>query len=85
MALQEILKKYRIKSITEIDDEFEVVSNSGSTYIVKSITKLDEMGSMYFKYECNCPAWKRCRHINAVEQYQYEECEIDDEIMERCE
>lgn len=50
-----------------------VQSASGSTYHVASKPCLDEMGSMYFRWTCSCPARGRCRHIDAVEQMRHAE------------
>lgn len=67
------LAKYRLKNICDISGGWSVESCSGSTYTVRCITRLDECGSMFFTYQCNCPARKRCRHIEAVEQMRYAE------------
>ena len=59
---------------------WSVESDSGNTYTVRHKTKLDEMGSMYFVWECNCPARKTCKHIDAVA----DECQAaDDQADER--
>ena len=55
-----------------------VESDSGNTYTVRRRTKLDEMGGMYFAWECDCPAWKTCKHIRAVEDL----CQAVDEQAE---
>jgi len=80
------LEKFRIKAITPNGNGYDVESNSGNTYHVKSRTRLDSMGSMFFAWECNCPARKRCRHIDAIEQYRWEEAGADDaQMLERFE
>jgi uncharacterized Zn finger protein len=58
-----------------------VKSDSGNTYTVRLRTKLDEMGSMYFRWECDCPSRKYpCKHALAVEA-QTEA--VDEEAAER--
>ena len=56
--------------ITEIvsGKKWEVHSDSGNTYEVRHIMRMDEMGSLYFVWTCDCPARKRCKHIAAVEE-----------------
>lgn len=61
--------------ITETDRGWSVLSGSGNTYEVRRLTKLDEMGSMYFVMTCTCPAGqhrRHCKHVDAVEQYMIE-------------
>jgi len=71
----EMLKRYKIKNITEDKrDGWNVESNSGNTYHVRSVTVFHrDDGCLTFKMTCNCAAWKRCRHIDAVEQMRYAE------------
>ena len=72
-AYTEIYKKYRITEITQADESWAVYavhSTSGKIYEVKNVTNLDELGSIYFEWRCDCPARKRCRHIDAVEAYR---------------
>jgi len=49
-------------------NRWNVLSDSGNTYAVRLRTCLDECGSMYFRWECDCPSRKRpCKHALAVE------------------
>ena len=70
--------------VTEIDGGHEVVSPSGARYEVRTTTRLDDCGSMFFRTRCSCPACGDCVHIDAVERYVGL---ADDapEIMERIE
>ena len=83
------LSEYRIKSITDNrDGSYGVESCSGNTYTVKSRTRLDEDGCMYFEWTCNCPARKQCRHIDAVIDTRWEQADDENDydgmdIMER--
>jgi hypothetical protein len=73
------LAKYRIRDIVGPDDGYTVVSASGSTYHVSNSTHMDAMGSYSFRWHCDCPARKRCRHIDAVEQMVHDEaCAAED-------
>jgi len=65
------MARYKIRDIVEADDGWEVLSTSGKTYTVTTKTCIGEMGSMFFTWQCDCPARKRCRHIDAAEQYRY--------------
>ena len=45
-----------------------VRSDSGNTYEVQLRTQLDDMGSMYSAWTCDCPSRKHpCKHALAVE------------------
>ena len=70
--------------ITEIKrNRWSVESDSGHTYEVRFVTHLDENGSMYFTWSCDCPAGrygKSCKHIRAVEN---ETSSMDDQAEER--
>ncbi|MDX9780903.1 MAG: hypothetical protein RBT66_07685 [bacterium] len=84
------LKRYRLTNIIDTDRGWDVVSQSGSTYHVRSHTRLDEMGSMYFTMSCTCPAKKQCRHITAVINMREAEARMDEdddaiEVVERTE
>ena len=70
----ELMRRYRLRNIVDADDgSYEVESASGQTYRVRTRTRLTRRGSMYFTQECNCPARKRCRHIDAVCAMRYAE------------
>ncbi|MDE2010488.1 MAG: hypothetical protein KGJ09_10515 [Candidatus Omnitrophica bacterium] len=62
------LEKYKLKNICDDGNGvWTVESASGGTYSVVSKTRIERhTGSMYFVIECNCPARKSCRHIEAV-------------------
>lgn len=86
----EFLKRYRITDIRDTDTGWDVVSESGSTYHVRSRTRLDEMGSMYFTMSCSCAGCKQCRHITAVMNMRHAEACMDEdydgmEVIERTE
>lgn len=74
-GFQELLRRHRLRSVTDAaGGGFKVESESGSTYAVRCVTKIArDSGSMYFQWECTCPARRRCRHIDACEQIQYAE------------
>lgn len=63
---EEFLKRYRLKNIDETGGNYRVLSQTGQTYVVANKTCLDECGSMFFRWNCTCPARKQCRHIDAV-------------------
>lgn len=71
-------------TITEVAPrKWSVESDSGNTYEVRLRTKLDELGSMYFQWECDCPSRKHpCKHALAVEA---QTDAVDDEAAERIE
>ena len=49
-------------------NRWSVLSDSGNTYNVRFRTHLDAGGSMYFRWECDCPSRKYpCKHALAVE------------------
>ena len=53
------------------DQGWDVNSPSGHTYHVRLITKIGKYdGSMYFNWDCDCPARGVCVHIEAVERYR---------------
>jgi uncharacterized Zn finger protein len=54
--------------ITETgNNRWSVESDSGKVYEVRLRTRLDEMGSMFFTWECNCPSRQHpCKHCRAV-------------------
>ena len=62
-----LMRRFRITDIRDKGAGWVVESTSGSTYHVHMRTRMDEMGSYYGSWECDCPARKRCRHIEAVE------------------
>jgi hypothetical protein len=62
----DFLTRYRLTDIRTTKRGWDVESASGHTYHVSESTRLDAMGSMYFTMACDCPARKRCRHIDAV-------------------
>jgi hypothetical protein len=87
---QKFLKHYRIQDIKSIEGSgFDVISNSGKTYrVISQMGVSRDTGSYYFTMKCNCPAYKRCRHIDAVEQMRYAEAIVNQdydemEILER--
>lgn len=79
---EKFLVQFKLTGIRDISNGWEVTSASGKTYTVELRTRLDAMGSMYFEWDCDCPANKRCRHIDAVEQMLDAE-DHDAEIRER--
>ena len=82
---QQFLKRFRIRDICRCDDGYDVISNSGKTYrVVSKMGVSRDSGSYYFTMSCNCPAWKRCRHIEAVEQMRYAEALVnrDSDMLE---
>lgn len=83
MISQELKTQYRIEDIEETRRGWNVVSTTGNTYHVSSHTRVDENGSMYFAMSCDCPARKRCRHLDAVEAYQWAQEREDYEPLER--
>lgn len=76
-----MLKSYRLISISGTNP-YTVVSASGNTYTVRRSTKMDELGSYYEKYTCDCPARKTCRHIAAVQQMEHAELEAAERFEE---
>jgi len=55
---------------------------------VTCTTKIDRMGSMYFKWECDCKGFQfrhTCKHINQVIDDSANSSDIDDQIIERFE
>jgi uncharacterized Zn finger protein len=83
-------KKYRVTDIAGPDDKgaYKVTSESGKTYTVRSRTRLDDMGSMFFEWSCDCPARGTCRHIDAVTAMRWAEAAASEDfdgmdIMER--
>jgi hypothetical protein len=86
---QQFLKRFRIQDISHRAGDYDVISNSGKTYrVVSKMGVSRDSGSYYFTMSCNCPAWKRCRHIEAVEQMRYAEALVNHdsdmlEIIER--
>jgi len=64
-------------------NRWDVLSDSGNTYTVRLLTKLDGGGSMYFVWTCTCPSRKRpCKHALAVEA---EHPAVDEQAAERIE
>ena len=62
------LARYRLTGIADANgNRWTVRSASGSAYAVRRRMCMDECGSYYDRWECDCPARKRCRHIDAVE------------------
>ena len=62
------LQRYRIRGIEGEGLPCTVVSESGGRYTVDRTADVDRYdGGMIFRWRCNCPAKKRCRHIDAVE------------------
>lgn len=91
-SFRALLRESHLRSITDRDDGgYDVASESGNTYRVWRVTLHDEGGSMYFTWQCSCPARKKCRHIDAVKRVDYAEalaaaqCGDEDgiEIVER--
>ncbi len=84
-----LLKQFRIRGIVDSGDGYDVESTSGSTYHVHNEPRIDRSsGSMYFTWHCDCPARKRCRHVDAVVQMRWAEAQADGDfdamdIMER--
>jgi len=82
------MKKYQIgerrKNMEIVEtrkNEWSILSDSGNIYTVKMETKLDSMGSMYFRWNCDCPSRKQpCKHQIAI-QNKY--CATDDQAGER--
>lgn len=72
--------KIRACTVTQHDGGYTVKSPSGNTYEVAVQTRLDGMGSMYFRRSCSCPARRRCVHVDAVEQYQWAEAADADDF-----
>ena len=68
-------------TVREIENGHEVTSGkSGKTYTVTTETRLDELGSMYFKMKCSCPAGRygrNCHHIETVENYRWQQAVQD--------
>jgi len=62
-------EKIRACQVTEAGSGWDVQSPSGKTYRVLSITRLDELGSLYFVRRCSCPARGDCVHLAAVDRY----------------
>ena len=89
----EFLAKYRIRSISPVGEPgtipVTVESESGSRYTVDRNAFVDRYdGGMEFRWSCTCPARKRCRHIDAVENWLYGQALADQdydalEIIER--
>lgn len=67
------LKRYRLKNIDGNANSYRVLSQTGQTYVVTNETCLDECSSMFFRWNCTCPARKRCRHIDAVVNMRWAE------------
>lgn len=89
-ATSELLKKFRIVGLTtNSDGTYAIVSNSGKHYTVSQSTHIGRYdGSLYFRWHCDCPARKTCRHIDAVVQCRWDEAAANDDydgmdIMER--
>lgn len=65
----------------------EVLSSNGSTwYEVRTFTRLDECGSMYFEQKCSCPAGqhgRHCKHIDAANDYINSGDDCDAQCAER--
>ena len=72
-----LLKKYKILGITDGEEGrggWYVNSVSGNRYYVNRQMRMDKYtGSLFFTWNCDCPARKRCRHIDAVEDIEYAE------------
>ena len=69
--------------ITEHDskpDRWHVTSDSGNTYTVQLRNMLSASGSLYFRWECDCPSHYECKHIRAVKAYIEP---VDDQAGER--
>jgi len=68
-------------TIKQIENGYDVTSGkSGKTYTVTTETRLDEIGSMYFKMSCSCPAGqhgRNCHHITSVEDYRWQQAAQD--------
>jgi len=71
---QRFLAQHRLKNICDEDGGWKVNSQSGHTYHVRSHMGVDRAsGSYFFRTTCDCPARKRCRHIDAVLDMRYAE------------
>jgi len=70
MTDQQRQQKTEACEVEETRAGHRVTSPSGNTYEVRSHTKLDELGSMYFTRSCSCPARGTCVHMAAVDLYQ---------------
>ena len=63
------------------NNTWSVKSDSGKTYEVRFLTKIDALGGMYFKWQCSCPSRKYpCKHALAVEA---ETNGVDAQVEER--
>jgi len=65
---QNFLAQFRLRNIIDAGpDRWTIQSTSGTEYTVHRATRMDELGCYYQSWRCDCPARKRCRHIDAVE------------------
>jgi hypothetical protein len=72
------LAKYRIRNITDAADGWTINSQSGAVYhVTRTMHSTRDDGGYSFRFNCNCPARKRCRHIDAVEQMLHAEAHAD--------
>ena len=65
------------------NNRWSVLSDSGRTYEVRLLTRLDEMGSMYFVWRCSCPSRQSpCKHVRAVnEEYPAIDEQADERVV----
>ena len=62
-------------------NHWDIESESGKTYQVRLLTKLDLLGSIYFVWRCSCSSHQNpCKHALAVES---EWQAVDEEAAER--
>lgn len=80
------IKQVETGRLSEARWQVESESHPGTWYNVRSSTKLDEMGSMYFKMTCDCPSRKHpCKHIIAIEDARINGAETDEELRDAME
>lgn len=73
-TFQKMLSDYRLQRIDgNLHAGFSVQSCSGGKYRVTHHAVIANDGSMRFRWDCDCPARKRCRHIDACEQVSWVE------------
>ena len=64
-------KKIALCAVTrDPDGNLCVESPSGNNYNVERTARIDELGSYYWKYTCNCAARGACVHTEAANRYE---------------